>query len=443
MTAGQISYYFERFGYGPAQIAEPPHPDLGLIVVIPCFNETAILECLDSLSVCQRPLAAVEVIVAVNSPIQAPPCVLAQNEQTLGQIRQWQQAHPDARFRVHALHFPGLPRKHAGVGLARKIGMDEAIRRFARFDPPVDGVIACFDADCRCDPTYLIAIEEHFSGQPRPPACAIYFEHPLDGPFPEEVYRAAGAYELHLRYYVQALRHAGFPYAFHTLGSCMAVRAGAYILQGGMNRRQAGEDFYFLHKMIPLGGFTELNSTRVIPSPRSSDRVPFGTGKAVRAVLAGEEVRTYPLQAFLDLREFFDRQPELGRPNESLAPLLTDLPKTVQSFLTGNGFVERLAELRKNTSGAGAFAKRFFGWFNAFFAMKFIHHARDHFYGAAPLEREAADLLSLYDQAPRAVRPNVLCLLGKYRRLNQVENWRSPGHGRFTPLPGPLPTRSS
>ena len=91
-------------------------------------------------------------------------------------------------------------------------------------------------------------------GNPRSPGCSIYFEHPLHGPLEPKVYEAIAAYELHLRYYVQALRYAAFPYAHHTIGSSMAVRADAYAKQGGMNKRQAGEDFYFLHKIIPLGG---------------------------------------------------------------------------------------------------------------------------------------------------------------------------------------------
>ena len=38
----------------------------------------------------------------------------------------------------------------------------------------------------------------------------------------------------------------------------MAVRADAYLRQGGMNRRKAGEDFYFLNKFMVLGGYGEM-----------------------------------------------------------------------------------------------------------------------------------------------------------------------------------------
>src|SRR5439155_23761617 len=91
----------------------------------------------------------------------------------------------------------------------------------------------------------------------------------------------------------------------------MAVGADSYRNQGGMNKRKAGEDFYFLHKVIPLGGFTDLTGTTVIPSARPSDRVPVGTGKAVRSFLEGQEIKTYPLEAFLDLQCCFERVAEI------------------------------------------------------------------------------------------------------------------------------------
>ena len=70
----------------------------------------------------------------------------------------------------------------------------------------------------------------------------------------------------------------------------MAVRPEAYMKQGGMNRRKAGEDFYFLNKIMSLGGFGECAETTIYPSPRTSKRVPFGTGQAV---LRNVETKTY------------------------------------------------------------------------------------------------------------------------------------------------------
>lgn len=271
--------YFQRFGFCGRQIAEPPPPNLGMVILVPCFDERDIVGALESLRACERPRCSVEVIVVVNSAADAPAEVKERNRKSAEQAREY----------AHVIHFPDLPRKHAGVGLARKIGMDEALRRLT------DGIIVNFDADCRCDLNYLKAIEDRFQKHPETPGCSIYFEHP-PGP--------ADLYELHLRYYVQALRYAGHPYAFHTIGSCMAVRSQVYMEQGGMNRRQAGEDFYFLQKVIALGNYTDLLTTRVIPSARESNRVPFGTGKAVGDQLRGKPPLTYPFEAFEDLKRF-------------------------------------------------------------------------------------------------------------------------------------------
>ncbi len=125
--------------------------------------------------------------------------------------------------------------------------------------------------------------------------------------FPEDIYRYITLYELHLRYYIQGLRYSGFPYAFHTVGSAIAVKAFQYVKAGGMNRRQAGEDFYFVQKLVPLGGYFALNSTTVYPSPRESFRVPFGTGAAISRLMnnPGEEFLTYNFEAFRELRSLF------------------------------------------------------------------------------------------------------------------------------------------
>ncbi len=198
-----------------------------------------------------------------------------------------------------------LPERYAGPGLARKTGMDEAVRRFAAAGTP-DGIILSFDADTLCDPDYFTAISDHFHRHPDDNGCSIYFEHPLSGSdFNSEVYRAVTYYELHMRYYLRGLRNAGHPNVYHTVGSAFAVTAEAYCRHGGMNRRKAGEDFYFLQKFFDAGRFSECNTTRVIPSPRPSGRVIFGTGAAVSEFLSSKaEPLTYNPAAFDSIGTF-------------------------------------------------------------------------------------------------------------------------------------------
>jgi hypothetical protein len=377
-----------------------------MVLVIPCFDEPELLATLEAIWRCERPGRAVEVIVVINSGADADQGVRARNESTDATAVEWAKEHWDARLAFHILHLPNLPPKHAGVGLARKIGMDEALRRLPR-----NGVIVSFDADSQCDGNYLRAIEEHFVLHPKTPGASIYFEHPLSGPLPEAVYRAVAFYELHLRYYVQALRYAGFPYAFHTIGSAMAVRAQAYMEQGGMNKRKAGEDFYFLQKVIALGGFTEINTTRVIPSPRESDRVPFGTGRAVRDQLRGEVKQTYPLEPFLDLKAFWS--------NWSADSHVREASLCLRKFLETQNIEEVLAEIRANTSNTDAFRRRFLRWFDGFIAMKFVHFARDHYYGPKPVAGEAARLLKLLGCAET---PDLLATFRHLDRFGRLPN---------------------
>ena len=394
MRSRETDSYFRRFGFCDRQIATPPEPDLGIVVVIPCFNEPDLIGSLESLWLCARPECSVEVIVIVNSPAGCGEEIRWQNQATLKTAVEWIAQHRHPRLALHTLHFPGLPAKQAGVGLARKIGMDEALRRFDDVGR-TEGIIVGYDADCRCETNYLIALERHFQENPQSPGCSIYFEHPLRGPLSAQVYGAIAAYELHLRYYVQALRYAGFPHAYHTLGSCMAVRADAYRKQGGMNRRKAGEDFYFLHNIVPLGTFTELTSTTVYPSPRPSDRVPFGTGKAVRAFLEGKDINTYPLEVFLDLKQLFDCLTLIYRKGDGFADEDTHrLPASLRSFLDQQNFVEATREIRRNTSNQAAYLKRFFHWFGGFRAMKFVHYACAGFYGEGKVKIESTRLLT-------------------------------------------------
>jgi len=413
-----VDSYFQRFGFCERQIAIPSPSDLGLVVVIPCFNEPDLIGSLESLWQCHRPACAVEVIVVINSASNHSEAIRSQNQRTFAQATQWAAQRSEAAFAFHLLHFPDLPPKQAGVGLARKIGMDEAA---CRFDDALNpgGIIVGFDADCRCQRNYLTSIERHFQEHKRSPGCSIYFEHPLEGAGPQ-IDEGIAAYELHLRYYVQGLRYARFPYAYHTIGSSMAVRAEAYRKQGGMNKRQAGEDFYFLQKIMSLGHFTDLTTTTVIPSPRPSERVPFGTGKAVGDYLEEPQIWTYPLEAFLDLKSFLEQVPEFFRLKDAATDkLYTSFPESIRTFLRPDIFEKAMEEIFENTSSETAFRKRFFHWFNGFQAMKFIHHARDHFYGKRSVQNEAAKLLSL-KRCGEADAVSVLQLLTIYRRLDRI-----------------------
>ncbi|MEQ9425229.1 MAG: family 2 glycosyl transferase [Cyclobacteriaceae bacterium] len=373
------STYLTRYAYPVKFISEPPPKDLGIIITIPCFNEPNLILTLDSLKECSLPNCAVEIIVVINEAKNAPENVRRQNQHSQRDGQAWCQANNAHQFNTHILYCDGLPTKHAGVGLARKIAMDEAVRRFEAIGNP-NGIIACFDADSTCQNNYLVELEKHFRDNKKSPGCSIYFEHPLEN-------EPIAYYELFLRYYVNALRYAGFPYAYQTIGSSMAVRSWAYLKQGGMNRKKAGEDFYFLHRIIPLGDFSELNSTMIIPSSRKSDRVPFGTGRAMMDWEARSKdlTKTYNPKSFEDLKILFDQVDRLYQNDPDY------LPNSLREFLSPE-FYTQLQRLRKQSKSVIAFRKHFFGWFDGFKVLKFIHFARDEYFSNVKLT-EAAEWL--------------------------------------------------
>lgn len=377
------SVYLERYAYPKSDFSALAYGQPDLIVVLPCHNEPDLITSLESLEACEAPEGEVSIIVMINASESSHPDVKDRNIQTWNQVKSWLEA-DTKKYSYHFLLDNELPGKHAGVGLARKIGMDEAVRVFEAQQK--DGIILCFDADSICDPNLLIEVENLFATNPKCPGCSIHFEHPIKGEFPDDIYTGILNYELHLRYHVDGLKYAGFPYAFQTIGSSMAVRSSAYQKQGGMNRRKAGEDFYFLHKIIPLGHFMNLNTTKIIPSPRRSDRVPFGTGRAIGHWLdEGKfELSSYNSQIYKDLKRFLDYSNNLYQ-NQSVKMTWEGFPSSIQGFMPWQEFENHVAEFNTQANSLLTFRKRFFQWFDGFKALKYVHFARDEYYPNVPI----------------------------------------------------------
>lgn len=414
--SGTSERYFRRFAFRPPQSKNQPHPDTRLIIVIPCHDEPDLLSTLNSLHHCEAPAYPLEVILVINSSDLAEAEVKRRNLKTYKEVEAWREL-TQPFFKLQIIHVDDLPPKHAGVGLARKIGMDEALHRFACIGYP--GLIVCLDADCTVAPNYLRELEQTVLKY-QPQSCCIHFEHDIAALEDHSLRQGILHYELHLRYYVNALAYAGFPFAMHTIGSSMAVRADVYALSGGMNRRKAGEDFYFLHKVVPLGGFHHLTKTLVFPSARVSHRVPFGTGKAQADWLLKKEGSglTYHPQIFEDLKQFMEVSPLFfGVEETRIKKILSQLPDSVQYFLNKNQFLDLLAEMRRHSAGKDSFRKRFFSWFDGFKALKFAHSSRDCYYNNVATEEGASRMLSLLTNES-CKTGNTDKLLAAYRRLD-------------------------
>jgi hypothetical protein len=415
---GFASAYLEERTLFSQKIIEAPDDNTGIIVVVPAYDEPEITKLLDSLSQCQKPLCKVEVIVVINAPDDASRESIENNTKAFNEIESWKNLNRDCFFRLFAFVAEDHFIKNWGVGLARKTGMDEAVRRFNSINRP-EGVILNLDADCIVDKNYFLSVNNDLLNRDDRSACSIYFEHPLSGSsYQPKMIRHITLYELHLRYYYQGLAYSGFPYVFHTVGSAIAVKALSYVKAGGMNRRQAGEDFYFIQKLVPAGGYFTLNSTTVYPSPRVSSRVPFGTGASMGKMHFEDTTSlfTYNIKAFEELRMFFNMTDGFFK-NPDLKECYNMIPPGLKSFISENELNGEIAELKNNTSGILSFKKRFFGWFNMFKIVKYLNFVHKDLFEKVPVEDAAYELLEIKGVKFDSKRP--LDLLLFYRKLEK------------------------
>ena len=374
LNAAMLAQYLHRRALpGPWTIEGCPEGDFAAAVVIPALAEgESLWATLASLAENPREyLARTLILVVVNHSEKADASIRAANLDDLRRLREW----PASPLRLVWVDAAGpgreLPAKSAGVGLARKLGFDLALTRLStRSESPF---LVSLDADTLVRPDYLSALFRHFADADTGGAV-LPFAHQPGRDVAEE--RAIERYELYLRHYVLGLELAGSPYAFHAIGSAMACRADAYIKAGGMNRRRAGEDFYFLQQLAKTSGVAPVVGTLVRPSPRPSGRTPFGTGSSVARLLAGEAlaVAFYQPRAFRVLGQWLALVADQGQSSGAvLLAMARQSSEELATYLEGLNFVSVWEALRRNHPRPEALQRAFHGWFDGLASLRLIH----------------------------------------------------------------------
>jgi hypothetical protein len=384
MTASFRKYLDKKADLQARRLRYNGAEDVDTVVVIPALAENDLLfRTLDFLA--RNPadhLARTLAICVVNNRRQPPatPDQVRDNQETIARLEAMARGCGPLRLGYIDASSPGseLPDK-GGVGLARKIGMDCGVALLAD-NRREDGLLLCLDADTRVEANYLPALRDAFA-PPDAWAAVVDYAHEVAGVSEEAA--AVTCYELFLRYHVLALAYAGSPYAFPTIGSTMACTARAYVAVAGMNQRQAGEDFYFLQQLAKTGPVRRVSKTTVHPSPRSSWRVPFGTGQRVRRFISGGQdeyvlydPRTYDvLKRWIEaVRQGLDEGAAmlLARAEAACPPL--------RVFLEQAGFTSVWPRLQKNNPDVQKRLAQFHGWFDGFKTIKMLHYLRDNGY---------------------------------------------------------------
>lgn len=164
-----------------------------------------------------------------------------------------------------------------GVGLARKIGADIALKLI--YEQKVkSNWIRTTDADVKLSINYLdVNPDKKYSA-----ITYTFYHNNLKN---NSQGLALQLYEIYLRYYYLGLIYAGSPYSFHTVGSSMSISSEYYAkVRGFPKKREAAEDFYMLNKLAKTGKIYRDKSSIIYIKGRESNRVPFGTGASMSKI---------------------------------------------------------------------------------------------------------------------------------------------------------------
>ncbi|MEH6590791.1 MAG: hypothetical protein V7746_11060 [Halioglobus sp.] len=282
--------------------------------------------------------------------------------------------------------------KSQGVGLARKIGCDIAL--LWQQQGLIDSDWICStDADATLPADYFERLNS--SGADDAAMVFPFWHAPSDD---EAVSHATALYELRLHQYVLGLSFAGSPYAYHTLGSCIAIRNSAYVAVRGFPKRAGGEDFYLLNKAAKTGAINSPGGDCITLQSRASSRVPFGTGPAVTRLLehSTPEDATifYHPACFLGLRSLLRAIPALYLDPDTVIEQLivadtgsAQLAAAAAAVLTDLGIEAALLHCRRQGKSQAQFLRQFHQWFDGFKTLKFIHGLRDRGWPEQPLDQ--------------------------------------------------------
>lgn len=405
--------YFKRFSDFSIDIDTIcTDKNLRTIYVIPCFKEPEIIATLNSLLACQKPKFASLVLIYINASEAAAQETKDFNKNTFKDVNHFISENQTELLQFEVFLNNEFPQKHAGVGYARKTLMDTALKIFAR--NKTDGIIVNTDADCFFTPNYFESIEKTFADSSIALAV-MHYEHRISEEKDAVLAKGITEYELHLRYYKQALEWTGYPNVLETIGSCMVCLASVYALEGGMNKRKAGEDFYFINKLAKSRKSTTITAAAVLPSCRTSDRVPFGTGKAMNDYKTKETkmLLSYDIECFIALRQMLEQVEMLyDKGFESLA-----LDQTGKAYLKGISIEKNLEEIKKQSNNLARFTERFFYWFDHLKALQFIHYYTEHEFEKIAIDEAAREFFNL--KSVKKEFQSTFEILEEYRKLEK------------------------
>ena len=242
------------------------------IIVIPCYNEfDYIFDTLTSINKQKSNLLEdTLVIIVINNSESDNFNIKENNIKTHQSLIQKKYKYDFISIDCFSSKYQ-LTKDVAGVGYARKIGLDFALE----YALNSKSVLCCLDADTLIDDKYLDKISYNYTIN-KINVGIINFKHQKsNNPILEEGIRK---YESILKEIAQNIEKTGSPYGYVSMGSTITCNVKSYVACGGMNIKKATEDFYFLQSLAKYTKIEKIKDILVFPSSRNENRVYLGTG---------------------------------------------------------------------------------------------------------------------------------------------------------------------
>jgi hypothetical protein len=417
-----VDSYLNKFASNHWSLEIGSFEKINNVIVVPAISEykNVVSLLLSLANNCKDNFETTVVIFVINNAESSSSKIKMNNAKTLLFIRsliknkavdsQYYNRIKASRLRVGLIDASSkekeLPEKQSGVGLARKIGMDVALKIFD-YTNKKKNIIISLDADCKVERNYINEIVNNFNKH-NFEAGVVNYQHEIDN---KKINSAIICYEIFLRYYALGLKYANSPFAFHSIGSTIVCDYQIYIKVGGMNKRKAGEDFYFLEKAAKITQVNMINGTTVYPSSRSSSRVPFGTGQRVKRFISNweNEYLLYNPKSFYVLKDWLELfSGEMFISAEEYLCKAKTINEHLYNFLNTNNFEEDWNKILKNSKNDVQLNKQKINWFNGFKTLKLIHYLRDNAFPSINMFDALDEIFTYYNKKVKRDKINII-----------------------------------
>ena len=232
----------------------PQKETYDFFIIIPCYYEKSYIDLtLETISIQNQDLLECTlVIIVINNASSEKQIIKDNNRETYISLYKKKFNFELILIDCYSSQY-ALPDKSAGVGLARKIGLDFCI------DYAKNQSLFCsIDADTLLAIDYLSSINKEYKKYQFKWAI-VDFKHQKNSE--KLLQEAISNYESLLKNIALHLEQIGSPYGFVSMGSTIICTMQSYIAVGGMPPKPATEDFYFLQKLAKYHPIHRIKKT--------------------------------------------------------------------------------------------------------------------------------------------------------------------------------------